>query len=408
MSEARKGPDEADESQYDSGIESLRSLRSLPEPTSAPASGPSDGSPQPCTHPPGPAKEPQQKEDADGERADSTYGSSSLTESLSLLGGPEAEDPAPRPPLPHVGALSPQQLEALTYISEDGDTLVHLAVIHEAPAVLLCCLALLPQEVLDIQNNLYQTALHLAVHLDQPGAVRALVLKGASRALQDRHGDTALHVACQRQHLACARCLLEGRPEPGRGTSHSLDLQLQNWQGLACLHIATLQKNQPLMELLLQNGADIDVQEGTSGKTALHLAVETQERGLVQFLLQAGAQVDARMLNGCTPLHLAAGRGLMGISSTLCKAGADSLLRNVEDETPQDLTEEVRGICFALQGLTHPQQREVLSLAERAREPGVLGYNQDSITDQLWELEPVSLVGQDQGAKFGPLQGACS
>lgn len=30
--------------------------------------------------------------------------------------------------------------------------------------------------------------------------------------------------------------------------------------GLACLHIATLQKNQPLMELLLQNGADIDVQ----------------------------------------------------------------------------------------------------------------------------------------------------
>lgn len=28
--------------------------------------------------------------------------------------------------------------------------------IHEAPAVLLCCLALLPREVLDIQNNLYQ------------------------------------------------------------------------------------------------------------------------------------------------------------------------------------------------------------------------------------------------------------
>ncbi|VFV44847.1 Hypothetical predicted protein [Lynx pardinus] len=157
MSEARKGPDETDESQYDSGIESLRSLRSLPEPTPAPASGPSDsGGPQPWTHPPGTAKEPQEKEDTDGERADSTYGSSSLTEPLPLLGGTETEDPAPRSPLPAAGALSPQQLEALTYISEDGDTLVHLAVIHEAPAVLLCCLALLPQEVLDIQNNLYQ------------------------------------------------------------------------------------------------------------------------------------------------------------------------------------------------------------------------------------------------------------
>ena len=76
-----------------------------------------------------------------------------------------------------------------------------------------------------------QTALHLAVHLNQPGTVQALVQKGASRTLQDRHGDTALHVACQRQHLDCAHCLLKRQPEPGRGPSHSLDLQLQNWQG---------------------------------------------------------------------------------------------------------------------------------------------------------------------------------
>ncbi|XP_006882002.1 PREDICTED: NF-kappa-B inhibitor epsilon [Elephantulus edwardii] len=345
MSEARKGPDEADESQCDSGIESLRSLRSLPEPTPAPVPGPSDDSDsQPWTQPRGSAEKEDadaEKEDGDGERADSTYDSSSLTGPLTLLGDPEAKDPAPGSPLLlPAGTLSPQQLEALTYISEEGDTLVHLAVIHEAPDLLLYCLALLPQEVLDIQNNLYQTALHLAVHLDQPNAVRALVLKGASRALQDLHGDTALHMACQRQHLACARCLLEGRPEAGRGPPNSLDLQLQNWQGLACLHIATLKRNRPLMELLLQSGADIDAQEGTSGKTALHLAVETQERSLVQFLLQAGARVDARMLNGCTPLHLAAGRGLRSIWSALCEAGADSLLRNVEDETPQDLVED--------------------------------------------------------------------
>lgn len=344
MSDARKGPDEADDSQCDSGIESLRSLRSLPEPTAAPGSGSShSGCPQPWSHAPETHKEPE-KEDADGERADSTYASSSLTESFLLLERPEAKDPsppAPGTPLPPAGVLSPQQLEALTYISEDGDTLLHLAVIHEAPSVLFCCLAFLPQEVLDIQNNLYQTALHLAVHLDQPDVVRALVLKGASRILQDQHGDTALHVACRRQSLACACRLLEEQPEPGRQPSHPLDLQLKNWQGLACLHIATLQRNQPLIELLLQNGADIDVQEGTSGKTALHMAVETQECSLVQFLLQAGARVDARMLNGCTPLHLAAGRGLNSISSTLCEAGADSLLLNVEDETPQDLAEDL-------------------------------------------------------------------
>lgn len=125
MSDARKGPDEADDSQCDSGIESLRSLRSLPEPTAAPVSGSSHSScPQPWSHAPETDKEPE-KEDADGERADSTYASSSLTESFPLLEKPEAKDPsppAPGSPLPPAGVLSPQQLEALTYISEDGDT----------------------------------------------------------------------------------------------------------------------------------------------------------------------------------------------------------------------------------------------------------------------------------------------
>lgn len=123
MSEARKATDESDESQCDSGIESLRSLRSLPEPSPAAAPRPPGGAgPQPWTHPPGAGQEPPEKEDADGERADSTYGSSSLTEPLTFLGVPETEHPAPGPPLPAAGALSPQQLEALTYISEDGDT----------------------------------------------------------------------------------------------------------------------------------------------------------------------------------------------------------------------------------------------------------------------------------------------
>ncbi|XP_072498410.1 NF-kappa-B inhibitor epsilon [Notamacropus eugenii] len=339
MSEPGKGPDEPDEGQYDSGIESWRSLRSLPEPPLT--SGPPDGCPPPRsgTRPPSGTKEDLKEED--GERMDSAYGSSSLTETLPPLGAPEAvEGGEPREQEVGVGPLSPQQLEALTYISEDGDTLLHLAVIHEAPTVLRCCLALLPQEVLDIQNDLFQTALHLAVYLDQPSTVQALVQKGASRTLQDRHGDTALHLACQHQHLDCARHLLEAAPEQGRSQHHHPELRLQNWQGLACLHLATLQRNRQLMELLLQNGADIDIQEGTSGKTALHLAVETQDRALVRFLLRAGARVDARMHNGCTPLHLAAGRHLSGIAATLCQAGADSLLRNVEDETPQDLAED--------------------------------------------------------------------
>lgn len=116
MSEAPKGPDEAEEGQCDSGIESLRSLRSFPEPTATPSAqaqaqapaAPSLGAPQ--------ASGP--KEDPDAERTDSTYGSSSLTDApWPWPGDPELEPPAADTP-----RLSLQQLEALTYISEDGDT----------------------------------------------------------------------------------------------------------------------------------------------------------------------------------------------------------------------------------------------------------------------------------------------
>ncbi|XP_030916134.1 NF-kappa-B inhibitor epsilon [Geospiza fortis] len=222
------------------------------------------------------------------------------------------------------------------------ERLVHLAIIHCVPAVALCCIAQLPREVLEIQNDLFQTPLHLAVYLEQPSVIQALIHKGVNPGLQDRNGNTPLHLACEQQHLQCAQQLLEGTATPD-GTAqprgHHQDLQLQNWQGLACLHISTLKGNIPMMSVLLESGANIDVREGTSGKTPLHLAVECHNRRAVQFLLRHGAFVDAQMYNGCTPLHLAVGRRDAAIAAILSHSGADTLLRNMENETAQDLAD---------------------------------------------------------------------
>nr|XP_006126612.1 NF-kappa-B inhibitor epsilon [Pelodiscus sinensis] len=331
--ETQQEGSELEEGQCDSGIYSIPSIRSLPGP-------PGEGE-----HPPGLGDTlrekdsgPLGKEGTDAleaeERVDSTYGSASLTEPLTALGQfPEEEEEAAE-------GLSQQQLEALTYISEDGDTLLHLAIIHSVPALAFCCITQLPREVLEIQNDLFQTPLHLAVYLEQPNVVRALIHKGVSLTLQDRNGNTPLHVACEQQNVQCAKQLLE--PAPGESTEpqRSLqDLQLQNWQGLACLHISTLKGNQQLMGLLLHSGADINVQDGTSGKTPLHLAVESRDRRTVKYLLSKGAHVDAPMYNGCTPLHLAVGRKDATMAAILYHSGADTLLRNMEDETAQDLAD---------------------------------------------------------------------
>ncbi|NWU89312.1 IKBE inhibitor, partial [Upupa epops] len=277
------------------------------------------------------------------ERLDSNYGSGGLPELLSSLPASRcAEEPPPE-------GLS-RQREALTFLSEDGDTLVHLAIIHCVPTVALCCIAQLPKEVLEIQNDLFQastcdrqkTPLHLAVYLEQPRVIQALIHKGVNPGLQDRNGNTPLHLACEQQCLQCAKELLQGTAsleDMAQPHRQHQDLQLQNWQGLACLHISTLKGNIPMMSLLLESGANIDVQEGTSGKTPLHLAVECHNRKAVQFLLHSGAYVDAQMYNGCTPLHLAVGRKDIAIAAILSHSGADTLLRNMENETAQDLAD---------------------------------------------------------------------
>lgn len=321
---------EGEDGQCDSGIESLRSLpggRDNPAPADTPT----------LTEPPTPAGEtptaagespaPCEPATPSEERLDSSYGSGALPEAL-----PTAEPPPPPPP----DGPNRRQLEALTYVSEDGDTLVHLAIIHCVPDVALCCIAQLPRELLEIQNDLFQTPLHLAVYLEQPSVVQALIHKGVNPGLQDRNGNTPLHLACEQQRLRCAQQLLQGTTEP---PGHLQDLQLQNWQGLACLHISTLKGNIQMMSLLLQSGANIDVREGTSGKTPLHMAVECHNRSAVQFLLHNGAYVDAQMYNGCTPLHLAVGRKDAAIAAILSHSGADTLLRNMENETAQDLAD---------------------------------------------------------------------
>ncbi|XP_054474952.1 NF-kappa-B inhibitor epsilon [Anoplopoma fimbria] len=309
-----------EDNRTDSGIDSYRSILKSEEPRepSADFSGPRDKFP------------------TVEERLDSAYGSSSITvESLSeivvdctLSSGQEEQT--------HQSSeLTEQEENLLTTITEDGDTILHLAIIHEDKFIAQQLIQLFPKEVLDIQNNLYQSPLHLATYLNLTDVVKGLVEKGACLELQDQEGNTALHVACQHGQTECAN-------EMTREVSPSKlapVLEIQNWRGLACLHLAALNRQHQIMKLLVKKGADLNIQEGTSGKTALHLAAELHDITSVKLLLSRGANVDAAMFNGCTPLHLAVGRQDAAIANLLCQSGADTMLRNMEDETALDLAD---------------------------------------------------------------------
>ncbi|XP_041661390.1 NF-kappa-B inhibitor epsilon [Cheilinus undulatus] len=316
-SDCRK-EDSLEENRTDSGIDSYRSLLKSEEPR----------------EPSGDFGGPRDKFSTVEERLDSAYGSSSITveslteivEDCTLTGTTEQVE---------TSGLTEQEENLLTTITEDGDTILHLAIIHEEEFIAQQLIQIFPKDVLDIQNNLYQSPLHLATYLNLSEVVKGLLEKGASLELQDQDGNTALHVACQHGQKECTTEMI-------RDISPSKlapVLETQNWRGLACLHLAALNRHHHIMKLLMNKGADLNIQEGTSGKTALHLAVEQHDIKSVKLLLSRGANVDAAMFNGCTALHLAVGRQDADIATLLCQSGADTMLRNMEDETALDLAD---------------------------------------------------------------------
>lgn len=126
--------------------------------------------------------------------------------------------------------------------------------------------------------------------------------------------------------------------------------------GLYPVHLAVRARSPECLDLLVDNGAEVEAAERQGGRTALHLATEMEELGLVTHLVtkvrmktvegprmvrmqgerqlvfwccdqplpctpQLRANVNARTFAGNTPLHLAAGLGSPTLTRLLLKAG---------------------------------------------------------------------------------------
>lgn len=254
--------------------------------------------------------------------------------------------------------LAPQ-CHLLSAQDEDGDTGLHLAVVHsqqEALQSLTQVLSVLSGEELNMRNHLYQTPLHLAILTQQKKAVDALLLAGADPALTDRHGNTPLHLAAAQVAGDMTSYLLQ-RPEVRVLT------EVANTAGLCPLHVAVLSGQLSSVRTLLQCGADVELRERTSGRTALHLATEADNVSLAGcLLLEGNADVDSCTFDGSTPLHIAAGRGSAKLTALLVAAGADPLRENMEPLYMCEEEEEDEGYVPGTTPLNMAANAQVLEL----------------------------------------------
>jgi len=213
----------------------------------------------------------------------------------------------------------PKQLISLIEKSfsqdDDGDTHLHLAIIHELFEAVYTLIKLAPHPVfLDILNNMCQTPLHLAVLTHQPRIVRLLVMSGARQTTRDRKGNTALHLACASGDMDCIRELLKPyqfQPADMMATKLNIPdiapmLTIRNYDGLLCTHLATLGGYIDVLKELHKHGAEFNIQEGKCGHTPLHLAVESRNCKIINVLVKScGADLAAESYCGMTPVQLA-------------------------------------------------------------------------------------------------------
>ena len=97
------------------------------------------------------------------------------------------------------------------------------------------------------------------------------------------------------------------------------------------------------------------LQDLNSGKTALHSVVEKGSLTDVQFMLETcRANINATTYTGCTPLHIASGRGDIALTAYLLSMGANPDLVTDEGDTALDLAGSdqvctcVLGVCVCV------------------------------------------------------------
>ena len=120
--------------------------------------------------------------------------------------------------------------------------------------------------------------------------VQDLIKRGADVKAENKWGQTPLHEASYRNHIAIAKLLLDT----------GADLKAKDEDGWTPLHVASRRNRIEIAKLLIDRGADVEAK--VDGCTPLHLASYWNRIETAKLLLERGADVEAKDKWGDTPL----------------------------------------------------------------------------------------------------------
>uniref|UniRef100_A0A1A9W9G2 Uncharacterized protein n=1 Tax=Glossina brevipalpis TaxID=37001 RepID=A0A1A9W9G2_9MUSC len=223
---------------------------------------------------------------------------------------------------------------------DDGNTELHLACISEDINVIQSLLFVAPHPCLyNTLNYDCRTPLHLAALAKRPQVLRKLLLAGANPTICDRQGNTALHLACRSGFKESVLALIAPLNEDelvqaSHPYAHHIvhvslteSLQIRNYNGEGCIHVAAELGSIDILRPLILHGADINSREYKFGRTPLHIAIASGNEVLVNFLLNECKKINLEMTtySGLTPYQLASRCNRLELQNKLIKHGAEIL-----------------------------------------------------------------------------------
>ncbi len=132
------------------------------------------------------------------------------------------------------------------------------------------------------KNKTKRTALILAAIGGKLEAVNALLAHGAKLEDRDFAGNTALNWAALRGHTQVASTLIK----------KSANINTQNNAGASPLHYAVSTQNIPLVKLIIENKADLEIAASKYKVTPLQIAIKKKDITSLNILLENGVKVN--------------------------------------------------------------------------------------------------------------------
>lgn len=187
-------------------------------------------------------------------------------------------------------------------------------------------------DVWELRNDRDETCLHIATIYNKINILADLIRYGSNLNDIDHKGDTALHIAIQKDHRDCVSTILNQKVEPLRKGS-KLDLNILNFDGYAPLHLAIKNDNLKIVKMLQNKAIALatpifDVVDGKHGNSALHIAIESDANEVAQYIIQNKLVSPAKSnLSGHTALYLARATNAHDLLQLMQKHGSSDIER---------------------------------------------------------------------------------